>query len=231
MFKHGPEVEKRLNQLGITEQLLLDAVGKGFLAWLNCTPNHPPAFPGILAWGESNCGLRESLLPLGWERHNDRNLPFTVNRETGIALTASSGDECTGIESMVPRTRNPKGVTTRDAVSSNRAQLGLFSEMDTPSEDVVGAVVGAVNEWATWLLLTYRDTSAREVRCELSRPVNIGIDGRVDGWAERIILRSIPFDSDEFTLTHGNDEGGHGSGSAETGSDADSIHVEVKRRA
>ena len=111
---------------------------------------------------------------------------------------------------MVLRTRNPKGVTTRDAVSSESecSVLAFFPRWDTPSEDVVGPVVGAVNEWATWLLLTYRDTSAREVRCELSRPVNIGIDGRVDGWAERIILGSIPFDSDEFTLTHGNNEGG-----------------------
>ena len=228
VFKQRAEVEDKLKELGLTEKILLDAVSRGFLAWSNCTENHPLALPGMLAWGEANCGLRESLLPMGWERHNDRNLPLTVHRETKIAITVSSGDECTGIEGMVPRTRNPKGPTIRDAVQSNSAQLGLFSEMAAPPapEDLE-----AVDERATWLLLTYRDMMARVVRCELSRPVNIGIDGRVDGWAERIILGSIPFDGDEVSLTHGNDKGGDGSGSAEAGSDSDAIQVEVRRRA
>ncbi len=220
------EVEERLEQLGLTQQLLVEPVMRGFLAWSNCTDNHPPAFPGILAWGETNCGLREGLLPLGWERLNDRNLPLTVNQETRIALTASSGDDCTGIEGLVPRTRNPKGTTIKDATTSNRAQLGLFEDMDSPPEPVD---LEAIKEWATWLLLTYRDKVKRAVRCELSRPIEIGIDGRVDGWAERIILGSIPFDGDEVSLTRGNDRGGDGSGSAGEGSDA--IQVEVRRRA
>ena len=222
----APEVEDRLKQLGLTEQLLIDPIKRGFFAWLNCTQNHPPAFAGIMAWGEANCGLREGLVPLGWERHNDRNLPLTINRDTGVALTVSSGDECTGIEGMVPRTRNPKGITIKDATSSNRAQLGLFSDMDAPPDSTD---LDAIDEWSTWLLLTYRDTMSRTVRCELSRPIAIGIDGRVDGWAERIILGSIPYDGDEVLLVHDNDRGGDGSGSAEAGSD-DTIHVEVRRR-
>ncbi len=228
VFIQPAEVEGRLRQLGLTEQLLLDAIKRGFFAWLNCTKNHPPAFPGVLAWGEANCGLREELLPLGWERHNDRNLPLTIHRETGIALTVSSGDECTGIEGMIPRTRNPKGVTIKDATSSNRAQLGLFEEMDAPPEQ---DELKALEEWATWLLLTYRDTSSRTVRCELSRPIAIGLDGRVEGWAERIILGSIPFDGDEVPLTRDGDRGGDGSGSAENGASVDTIQVEVRRRA
>jgi hypothetical protein len=221
------EVEDRLKHLGLTEQLLLDPVRRGFFAWLNCTQNHPPAFPGIMAWGEANCGLREGLLPLGWERYNDRNLPLTINRDTGVALTVSSGDECTGIEGMVPRTRNPKGVTMKEATSSNRAQLGLFSDMDAPPDPTD---LEAIEEWSTWLLLTYRDSVSRTVRCELSRPIAIGIDGRVDGWAERIILGSIPFDGDEVSLARDNDKGGNGSGSAENGDDG-TIQVEVRRRA
>lgn len=225
VFIESVEVDDKLKQLGLTDQLLLDPVKRGFFAWLNCTQNHPPAFPGIMAWGEANCGLREGLLPLGWERYNDRNLPLTINRETGVALTVSSGDECTGIEGLIPRTRNPKGITMQEATSSNRAQLGLFSDMDVPPDP---ADLEAIEEWSTWLLLTYRDTVTRKVRCELSRPIAIGIDGRVDGWAERIILGSIPFDGDEVSLTRDNGRGGNGSGS-EDGNDA--IQVEVRRRA
>lgn len=226
VFIQPLEVDDRLKQLGLTQQLLLESVMRGFLAWLNCTENHPPAFPGITAWGETNCGLREGLLPMGWERLNDRNLPLTVNRENGVALTASSGDECTGIEGMVPRTRNPKGTTIKDATNSNRAQLGLFTDNDLPPEP---DDLETIKEWATWLLLTYRDTGTRVVRCELSRPIEMGIDGRVDGWAERIILGSIPFDGDEVSLTRDDNRGGDGSGSSESGNDA--IQVEVRRRA
>ncbi len=117
------EVEERLEQLGLTQQLLIEPVMRGFFAWSNCTKNHPPAFPGISAWGETNCGVREGLLPLGWERLNDRNLPLTVNYQSRVALTASSGDECTGIEGLVPRTRNPKGTTMKDATTSNVLSL------------------------------------------------------------------------------------------------------------
>lgn len=46
----------------------------------------------------------------------------------------------------------------------------------------------------TWLLLMYRTVS--EIRCELSLPVAIGPDMRVNQWQERIILRSIPLDGD-----------------------------------
>lgn len=225
IFKQPGDVEDKLRELGLTESLLLGAVAKGLFAWLDCTANHPPSFPGMAAWGETNCNLRESLLPQGWERLNDRNLPLTVKRDTGIAITASSGDECTGLEESIPRTRNPKGLTTKEAILSNRAQLGLFEDMDVVPIDVVNAV----SEWTTWLLLSYRDISARVVRSELSRPVNIGIDGRVDGWAERIILKSIPFDGDQVSLEHDGDEYSElGNGSEENGTDA--IQVEIKRR-
>ena len=36
----------------------------------------------------------------------------------------------------------------------------------------------------------------REVRCELSRPVCMNDEGRVDGWDERIVLTPFPFDGD-----------------------------------
>jgi hypothetical protein len=212
----------------LTERILLDAVELGFLAWLNCTENHPSSVPGIVAWGDTIRGLRESLLPLGWERCNDRNLPLTVNRQTMIAVTASSGDEFTGLEEMTPRTRNSKGPRTKEAVDSNCIQLGLFSDMPVPPKDPKD--LEAIDEWATWLLLTYRDLKAGYVRCELSRPVNMGIDGRVDGWAERIILGSIPFDGEDISLTGENgDSGGGANGSAGNGSDA--IQVEIRRRA
>ena len=47
VFTKPIEVEARLRELDLTEQLLLDAVKRGFFAWLNCTQNHPPAFAAL----------------------------------------------------------------------------------------------------------------------------------------------------------------------------------------
>jgi hypothetical protein len=227
-YKKPVEVSKRLHELGLSQELLTQAVNAGLYGWLSCTENHPPSFSGINAWAEVVRNLRESLLPKGWERLNDRNLPLTVNHGTRVAITPSSGDECTGIENMAPRTRNPKGVTTKQKVKANAEQLGLFSEMSAPVEDFVEEI----KKWDTWLLLSHRDQGKRVVRCELSRPIGIGVDGRVEGWYERIILGEIPFDGDEVLLTRGGRDGGYNADeSVELDNGSDAIDVEVKRRA
>lgn len=69
----------------------------------------------------------------------------------------------------------------------------------------------------TWILLVHR--ARGEVRCELSLPTSMGVDGRVDGWRERIILGAIPTDPDLMEIT------------PPTPPDQPDIHVDVKRRA
>jgi|GEM_PF-275275 len=228
VFKQQFEVADRLAELGLSRDLLKEVLSVGLIGWLNCTQNHPLSFPGIYAWAETVRSLRENLLPLGWDRVNDRNLPLTANSVTKVAITASSGDEHTGIENMSPRTRNPKGSTTKELAEANALQLGLFSDMtDSPEE-----LLAEAKNWDTWLLLAYRDLQARVLRCELSRPVNIGDDGRVDGWDERIILEEIPFGDDQFSLGTNRDNSGRNSdGSVELDTQSEIIDVPVKRRA
>ncbi len=229
VYKRPAEVADRLRELDLDEELLLRAARAGLLAWFECTPNDPPSFPGISAWAWTVRSLREELLPRGWERFNDRNLPLTVNRARNVAVTASSGDECTGIEELQPRTRNPKGVTTQQKVKDNAEQLGLFAD----AACLVEELVAEVEKGSTWLLLSYRDYGRGVLRCELSRPVGIGTDGRVDGWNERIILSETPFDGDEVLLRRGGGgENGNDAGkSTEFDDGAATVDVEVKRRA
>ncbi len=66
----------------------------------------------------------------------------------------------------------------------------------------------------TWVLLIHR--AADEVRCELSLPFSMALDGHIDGWCERILLGSIPIDGDLVEV--------------EPPTQPD-INVEVKRRA
>lgn len=207
------DVNRRLAELGIKEKDLLQAAERGFTAWASCTANHPPAIPGLFAWGETVCALRERLIPLGWERKDEQNWPLVVNRDGAIALSVATGNEDTGRKDKDPVTASAKGPRTISAIVANQ-NLPLFPEL-LPSAESLEATGRA-----TWLLLVCRDSDAREMRCELSRPIGMDSEGRVDGWAERIILPPRPFDGIEETLVGG----GNGPQSPE-------ITLEIKRRA
>ena len=55
------------------------------------------------------------------------------------------------------------------------------------------------NQLTTWLLLIHHANN--EIRSELSQPSEIGLDGRIDGWRERILLHPIPLDAEPLTIT------------------------------
>jgi hypothetical protein len=188
------DVHDRLTELGLTKEILLEAVGAGQLARDACTPLDPPATAGWNAYSRSTRSLRQSLLPQGWRQDNTKNHCTTVSPDGRIAIMVAAGDAATGISTMNPSTRNPKGDVTQHAVQSN--QLQLF-----PS-----SVVAPVEIRKTWVLLTCTD--AKEVRSELSMPETISDDGYIVTWNERIILPAIPIDHDadvEITPANEND--------------------------
>lgn len=184
------QVADRLRLLGVEEEHLKTAVAAGFAAWASCTPHHPPAAPGLSAWFETVAVLRDQLAPEGFESFNDQNLPLTIHPETRVAIAVSSGDEATGRREANPSTKSDKGPRTIHAVAVNRDQLSLFDDDALPMPDI------AEEKHETWVLLVYRDELARVVRSELSRPIGLASDNRVNDWAERIILDALPFDGD-----------------------------------
>jgi hypothetical protein len=171
----------RLKQLGLTEGVLLLAVEEGQAAWANCTMNHPPLYRGIVAWGEPIRSLRESLIPLGWVRYDECNLPLILNKEGTLAITVATGDEDTGCEDRNPCTKSSKGPYTQSAITNNALAHTLFGD------------IRKVTARTTWILLFHRDEQTSETRCELSLPFNMNDEGQVDEWLERIILGPIPF--------------------------------------
>ena len=174
----------RLAQLGLVESDLRDAVHQGMLALSECTPNDPPLIPGITAWGRVVRALREGLIPKGWTRSDDGNYSVVINPVGSVAIAIATGDEHTGDPFANPATKSPKGPRTQSAVEFNSQQLVLFPDF-VPS-------ISLDDGKATWILLQHFDHLKKEVRVELSLP--IGCSGRVDGWAERIILSALPFD-------------------------------------
>ena len=192
-------VRSRLSELGLAEKMLLLAVERGQIARLSCTKNHPPLYPGISAWSETVCALREQLIPEGWERSDEGNLPFTVNPGRTVAIAVATGDEATGRTDRKPCTKSAKRPRTAGAVATNERQMLLFGPLELRPEHLT-----KINERMTWLLLIHSDFEVREVRCELSRPVNMNEEGRVDDWAERIILSASSFDADVAAVPSGN---------------------------
>ena len=200
VYSEPIETNSRLADLGLKEELLIEAVERGLAAWASCTVNYPIQFPGIYAWAETIAGLRERLLLIGWKRSNEGNLALTLNRMETLALTVATGDEFTGNPGpgIEPCTKFSKGPRTRSVVLENEGQYKLFPDMRLTAEDY-----RSLNSRETWMLLIHRDQQAQEVRCELSRPINVNDEGKVDGWAERIILKIVPFGGDVLEVPDG----------------------------
>ena len=188
LFENPDEITRRLAQLGVNEVVVREAVYQGHLQRTRLTLNHPIIYHGLNMWGEIVAALRDQLRPLGWNRQEIGSFALTVHEDRKLAITVASGDEGTGNPSAHPCNRSKKGRNTVDAIEANR-QLELFERL--PPEDHVDG-----DDKQTWVLMHHTDTTRGEIRLELSRPSEIGNDGKISEWAERIILSSIPFDDE-----------------------------------
>ncbi len=203
------EVRLGVERLGLTVDILSNAVEAGYFSRISRTDNDAPNAAGTYQWNETLRMLREQLAVRGWERSNAGGFPIIVDAKNNVALCVSSGDQFTGIWNKIPSTKNHKGARTADRVESN-AQLLLFPEMDADVRFDDRAI-------PTWFLLFYTD--GEEVRSELSLPIFID-GGKINGWRERIILPPISLD------------GGHNGINAPVAPDfGPEIDVEIRRKA
>lgn len=188
LYAAPEDIASRLDQLGVTEAALREAVYQGHLQRTRLTLNHPRTYPGLVMWGEIVAALRDQLRPLEWIRQDVGSFPVTVNESLSLAIAVASGDEATGNPYAHPSNRSKKGRNTVEAIDANR-QMALFEEfMQEIKENTDG------NQ--TWILMHHTDTSKREIRFELSLPAEIGNDGKITSWSERILLESIYFEDD-----------------------------------
>lgn len=178
------EVTSRLHALDVTEEQLRDVVTVGVDARSRCTAFHPPSAPGFYQWSEIVVALRQTLVPLKWEPLDVGGFSTIVRPDGLIAIAVATGSDRTGKPGLpAPVTKYPRGAMTHAAVRINQ-QTALDLE--------TGAVVLPASETASritwWLLVCARHD---EVRMELSCPRNIGEDGRIDAWSERILLSPL----------------------------------------
>jgi hypothetical protein len=208
------DVNPALTELGLTTEILQEAVGQAALARLEVTPHSPRTAGGSMQWFAGVASLRDQLVPLGgWEPINEDNQGLVFNRKSGIVLAVAGGDADTGISTGLPTTRSKKGPRMKEAIDRN--QIQMFPEyFRLPISERIR------NLGTLWLLLVHVSLQHQQVRAELSRPVRYAHDRRPSEFMPRIIL--APIDLDEtFALRRGGPSAPQGQ----------EITVEIRRRA
>lgn len=179
------DVEEALAELGVPLKFLQEAVQVGYLARISRRANDAPSAAGFYQWNDTLRSLRENMAGQNWARNDTGNWPTTVHPEKLLAIAVSSGNADTGKETANPSTKAPKGPRTARAVTINANQAWLPG-FEPEEKAVPGASL------PTWLLLFY--ANEKELRAELSLPVNMDSEGHVSTWRERIILPALPVD-------------------------------------
>ncbi|MBV8362011.1 MAG: hypothetical protein JO189_29375 [Deltaproteobacteria bacterium] len=179
------DVEETLGKMGVPLKVLEEAVQAGYLAGISRTANDAPNAAGFYQWNDTLRSLRENMASQNWERNDAGNWPTTVHPDKLLAIAVSSGNADTGKETANPSTKALKGPKTARAVTINANQPWL------PDFELEEEVAPEAN-LPTWLLLFY--AAEKELRAELSLPVNIDSEGHVSAWRERVILPALPVD-------------------------------------
>lgn len=173
----------RLAELGLTAEILVEAVLAAEMERRNCSPLEPSNAPGFKAWAAGVRTLAEGLIPLGWTKVETRGLPRILNPGTAVAIALLHGDDGTGLKHRSPKSKRARGDQSLSLVRSNRKQLLLFPEGPF-------ARLPAEEEEITWWLLIFSEGEAN-TRAELSLAIGMDEEGRLAEWECRIIL-TIP---------------------------------------
>lgn len=190
------EVQEQIASLGLTAEVLLEAVRMGEAARATCTENDPRYFPGQFAHARVVRGLREQLRPQGWKRNDKQNFSTVVRPDGFIRIAVATGNEDVANPDIAPKTKSTKGAVMEAAVASNTKQQWLPGfELDNPNPpdaDDSADNTPIREDCQTWVLLFHRTNN--KVLCELSLPEGLGEDMHLDAWKIRIILGSVDTD-------------------------------------
>ncbi len=176
------DIDRRLIELGLVRSWLVAAVLSGDAGASTSTALHPPSDAGFRRWSDSVAELRMQSLPYGWRHSNDLNYCTVFNLETRTAVAIMAGDELTGSRLGAPRSRYPKGVSTRMRITINNGQDSLFPNLKAPHEIVE-------HDCTTWTLIQWAAEDG--IHAELSCPRGQNDRGHVVDYAERILLPTI----------------------------------------
>lgn len=187
IFK-GIEAINKLQEMGLTYEILANATSNGYKMKRKKSQYAPPICKSISFWENTIVMLREQLIEsFGWSICDDFNLNRTISPKKDFAIVISSGNANVAKNSN-PSTLNKKGQLSAAVVDVNNVvQLSLFPIQSTKTKKY------NVERIPHWFLLYYND--GNKIWMELSLPREIGKDGRISSWFQRIILEPIEITS------------------------------------
>lgn len=178
------DVTEALRVMGLTVADVHLAIDAGEVDRDSCTANNPPTDAGGRSHGTTVRMLREVLIPREWAACDVRNFSTVVSPSLEMEIAVASGDDATGDPDREPRTKNKKGELVLLGIERNRGQGWLFKPAPVDRTKVREAAT-------TWILLRYRPEGKDFVRSELSLPISMGDDDRVEKWGTRIVLPDL----------------------------------------
>ncbi len=188
---HPAEVDARLQELdpALTQELMLEANQRGYEARLEATLAHAPTAAGTLHWHAFVPAIRLALKVQDWIIKDHKNCPLIISADRSMAIVVMTGNSETGKQFGNPTNQADKGAVLDEAVQKN-VQYQLFENA------ALNKMQKGEGGTQLWVLLYHVDAGvkdAHEIRSELSLPSSFH-KRKIVGWAERIILRSIPTD-------------------------------------
>lgn len=198
------DVETRLQKLGLSKAILIEALQMGLQERINCSELVPVTFPGQAQWAYTIEGLRIQLRPEGWAIDSHRNLPVTIAPDESFCIVVYTGDSDTGRLQGFPTNKASKGIKTQEAILRNNLTLELFPETLQTQQATAKDIL------KTWVLLYHLDASNPlhpVLRAELSYPSSFDqYSGKIMDWEERIILDEIDLSEDSIAIKPYDDE-------------------------
>ena len=209
LVKEPVQVESRLQQLGLTKEILLEVVGAMVSERNSCTDNEPACAPGMKSWIGGTRRLREILLPKGWIKDDFGQVPSAVNPDLGIKVAVCNTDDGTGLEDRSPQNRSRKGAMGDAIVSNNHQQLFSFVNDASLKGNVVPfAAVELRSSPIFWYLCVFAEGEI--VRAELSCPIS-SESGYFSNFLERIMILDVDGFNGDGAKKHDSpsDDGGY----------------------
>ena len=182
------DVDRRLNELGLRRDSLMNAVVAAITAGADSTPFHPANASGTFSYMYGTWALRNEFVGDEWELDRSDGVESIRNDQTKVKLVYQNVDIACDDE-QGPKPRSHKGAGSERACSGNLFGTLLPQYSPRPTE-----------ECATYYLMIDRNGAA-----ELTRPVVKG--GTFTAYIERIYLSdggdlldldSLPIDDDDI---------------------------------
>ena len=186
----GIDSINKLKTMGLTYDIFALSVTNGHKMKLKKSKYATPICKSISFWDNTIVMLRKQLVEKhNWSTCDDYNLNRTISPQNDFAIVVSSGNSFVG-KNNNPSTLNKKGQLSAAVVEVNNIlQLTLFPIYNEPRAKKYN-----IERIPHWFLLYYND--GKNIWMELSRPREIGSDGRISSWYERIILEPVELQSD-----------------------------------